>query len=139
MKEKLTIGKLAEKSNVGVETIRFYERRGILKQPQKTGAFREYPFDFIARVRFVKRAQELGFTLKETKELLDIRIKDQAKCSDVLARAEEKIKEIEEKISDLKAMKKSLLSLTNCCDDKTISLSDCPILECFMIDDKGSK
>lgn len=139
MIEKLTIGKLAEKSNVGVETIRFYERRGILKQPKKAGAFRHYPFDYIARVQFVKRAQELGFTLNETKELLKLRIKDQARCSDVLTRAEEKIKEIDQKIHDLKRMKRSLMELANCCEDKTIPLSDCPILECFMTDNKGSK
>lgn len=132
MKESLTIGKLADASGVSVETVRFYERKGILKQPKKNGAFRHYPDDYIARIRFIKRSQELGFTLKETKELLDLKIKNQAKCSDVLSKTEEKISEINQKIIDLKKMKRSLEGLASCCVDANQPLSDCPILECFM-------
>lgn len=132
MKEFLTIGRLADVSDVNVETVRFYERKGILKQPNKQGAFRHYPEEYIARIRFIKRSQELGFTLKETKDLLDLKIKNQAKCSDVLSKTEEKITEINQKIKDLKKMKKSLEGLANCCVDNNQSLSDCPILECFM-------
>ncbi|MCB0419701.1 MAG: MerR family DNA-binding protein [Bdellovibrionales bacterium] len=137
MKESLTIGKLAGVSGVNVETVRFYERKGLLKQPKKQGAFRYYPDEYIARIRFIKRSQELGFTLKETKELLDLKIKNHAKCSDVLSKTEEKIAEINHKISDLKKMKKSLEGLANCCVDIHQPLSDCPILECFM--DKREK
>lgn len=133
MKESITIGKLASASGVSVETIRFYERKGILKQPRKQGAFRHYPDEYIARVQFIKRSQELGFTLKESKELLDLRIKNQSKCSDVLSKAEEKILEIDQKIKDLKRMKKSLQGLANCCEDTSLPLSECPILECFMV------
>lgn len=133
MKESLTIGKLASASGVSVETIRFYERKGILKQPRKQGAFRHYPDEYIARVQFIKRSQELGFTLKESKELLDLRIKNQSKCSDVLSKTEEKILEIDQKIKDLKQMKKSLQGLANCCEDTSLPLSECPILECFMV------
>ncbi|WP_372655493.1 MerR family DNA-binding protein [Halobacteriovorax sp.] len=132
MKERITIGKLAAASNVNVETIRFYERKGILVQPKKDGSFRYYPEEYITRVKFIKRSQELGFTLKETVELLELRIKDQAKCSDVLLRTEEKISEIEQKIQDLKKMKKSLKDLANCCEDTSIPLSECPVLECFI-------
>lgn len=132
MKESLTIGKLADASGVSVETVRFYERKGILKQPKKNGAFRHYPDDYIARIQFIKRSQELGFTLKETKELLDLKIKNQAKCSDVLSKTEEKISEINKKIIDLKKMKRSLEGLASCCVDANQPLSDCPILECFM-------
>ena len=139
MSEKMTIGKLAEKSKVNVETIRFYERRGILQQPKKLGTFRVYPVDYVAKIQFVKRAQELGFTLRETTELLELRIQDQAECRDVLDRTEEKIREIGSKINDLKRMKKSLMALTDCCEDKGISLSDCPVLDCFMSDNKGLK
>lgn len=133
MKESLTIGKLASASGVSVETIRFYERKGILKQPRKQGAFRHYPDEYIARVQFIKRSQELGFTLKESKELLDLRIRNQSKCSDVLSKTEEKITEIDQKIKDLKQMKKSLQGLANCCEDTSLPLSECPILECFMV------
>lgn len=132
MKESLTIGKLAEASDVNVETIRFYERKGILKQPKKQGAFRYYPEEYITRIRFIKRSQELGFTLKETKELLDLKIKNQSRCSDVLSKTEEKIKEINQKISDLKKMRKSLEGLASCCEDTNQPLSECPILECFI-------
>ena len=132
MKESLTIGKLATASEVNVETIRFYERKGILAQPKKQGSFRTYPDEYITRIRFIKRSQELGFTLKETKELLDLKIKNQSRCSDVLSKTEEKIEEINQKIKDLKKMKKSLKGLASCCVDDNQPLSDCPILECFI-------
>ncbi|EQC45493.1 putative Hg(II)-responsive transcriptional regulator [Bacteriovorax sp. Seq25_V] len=132
MDEILTIGKLAEAAEVNVETIRFYERKGILKQPKKIGSFRQYSNDYVTRIRFIKRSQELGFTLNEAKELLDLKIKNQAKCSDVLSKTQEKISVINQKITDLKKMKKSLESLANCCVDENQPLSDCPILDCFV-------
>ena len=132
MTEIFTIGKLADASGVSVETIRFYERKGILKQPLKKGTFRRYPHEYVNRILFIKRSQELGFTLRESKDLLDLRIRNQAKCSDVLSKTEEKVVEINEKIRDLKKMKQSLERLMKCCDDRTVPLSDCPILECFM-------
>ena len=132
MKTQLTIGKLANASGVNLETIRFYERKGILIQPKKQGAFRYYPDEYITRIKFIKRSQELGFTLSETKELLDLKIKNHAKCSDVLSKTEAKIKEINEKIKDLKKMKKSLQGLATCCVDESQPLSDCPILDCFL-------
>lgn len=132
MNYQLTIGKLAKACDVNIETVRFYERRGILKQPKKQGAFRFYPDEYIERIRFIKRSQELGFTLNEINELLDLKIKNHSKCSDVLARTEVKILEITKKIEDLKKIKKSLQSLAACCEDGTIALSDCPILECFL-------
>jgi len=130
----LTIGKLAKACEVGVETIRFYERKELIQQPEKTGGFRHYPHSFIARVKFIKRAQQLGFTLNETKELLELTIEKSSQCRDVLEKTEDKISEIEEKISDLQKMKESLLSLANCCEDRSIPLSECPILDCFMED-----
>lgn len=132
VKGRLTIGKLADASDVNVETIRFYERKDILKQPEKNGGFRYYPEDYITRIRFIKRSQELGFTLKETKELLDLKIQDQSKCSDVLSKTEDKIEEINRKIKDLKKMKKTLEGLASCCVDTNQPLSDCLIFECFL-------
>jgi MerR family mercuric resistance operon transcriptional regulator len=134
MKDPLTIGKLACASSVSVETIRFYERRGILKQPKKQGTFRHYPFEYITRIQFIKRSQQLGFTLNEAKELLDLKIQNQAKCSDILSKTEEKISEINQKIKDLRKMRRSLEELANCCVDGNQPLSDCPILECFFIE-----
>jgi MerR family mercuric resistance operon transcriptional regulator len=131
MKEKLTIGKLAQAAEVGIETIRFYERKELIRQPKKQSSFRFYPPDLIDRIKFIKRAQELGFTLKEVKELLDLKIKNQAKCSDVLDKTNKKILEINEKIKDLKKMKKSLDGLAKCCNADDMPLSECPILEHF--------
>ena len=132
MNEKLTIGKLAQASDIGVETVRFYERKGLIEQPNKQGAFRYYSLDLIDRIKFIKRAQELGFTLREVKELLELKINNQSKCSDVLKKTESKIIEIDEKINDLKKMKKSLKNLAQCCTSDDMPLSDCPILECFV-------
>ena len=128
----LTIGKLAKACDVGVETIRFYERKELIHQPEKSGGFRHYPNSLIARVKFIKRSQQLGFTLNETKELLELAIEKSSQCRDVIEKTEDKISEIEEKISDLQKMKESLLSLANCCEDRSIPLSECPILDCFM-------
>lgn len=132
MKERLTIGKLAQASAVGVETIRFYERKELIKQPKKQGAFRYYSPELIDRIKFIKRSQELGFTLREVKELLELKINDQSKCSDVLEKTNSKISEINKKIEDLKKMKKSLDGLAKCCTSNDMPLSDCPILDCFM-------
>lgn len=137
MKSSLTIGKLAEACQVNVETVRFYERKGILKQPKKQGAFRYYPEEYITRIRFIKRSQEFGFTISESKELLDLKIKNHSKCCDVLSRTEVKIAEVTKKIEELKKIKKSLEALANCCEDSSIPLTDCPVLECFM--DKKEK
>ena len=129
--ENITIGKLAQLAEVGVETIRFYERKGLIKQPAKRRGFRYYPPEFITRIKFIKRSQELGFTLKESQELLELRVRSQAKCEDVLVKTEAKIQEIDAKIRDLKNMKKYLKKLADCCVNREIPLSECPILECF--------
>lgn len=131
---RITIGKLAKASDVGIETIRFYERKDLIKQPEKVGGFRYYSENLVERIKFIKRSQQLGFTLKETKELLDLSLEERSQCCDVLKRTEIKILEIEDKIRDLQKMKKSLESLADCCEDPSTALSDCPILDCFMED-----
>ncbi len=129
---RLTIGKLAKASDVGVETIRFYEKKGLIIQPRKVGGFRYYSKDLVDRIKFIKRSQQLGFTLKETKDLLELTLKEESQCQDVLSQTELKIIEIEQKILDLTKMKRSLESLASCCEDKTMALSECPVLDCFM-------
>ena len=127
MDRLFTIGKLAEKAAVGVETVRFYQRKGLLKTPTKTGAFRKYPLTDIARIRFIKRAQELGFTLKEVKELMDLDRNSGRTCRTVAEKAVGKIAEIECKIADLQKMKGSLEELTRSCKKSSAGLkvSDC--------------
>ncbi len=128
----MTIGKLAKLAGVGVETIRFYERKGLIKKPQRRdGGFRLYTNDEASRVRFVKRAQELGFTLREVKELLDIQSKRKITGAQVQEKANEKIQEIRKKIEDLKQMKASLFRLSKVCGEGEQSMRECRIFDCF--------
>ena len=126
---KLTIGGLAKEAKVNVETIRYYERRRFLPEPMRTPAgYRIYPADMVRRLHFVKRAQGLGFSLKEIKELLGLRAKPGSTSADIRKRAEVKIADIDKKIRTLLAIKKSLREITNACSGCG-PLSDCPILD----------
>jgi MerR family mercuric resistance operon transcriptional regulator len=128
----LTIGKLAKCSDVGVETVRFYERKGLLRRPTKNlSGFRHYDPSDARRIRFIKRAQDLGFTLKEVKELIDLNANSKATCSDVRGKAEEKLAEVESKIKDLKRMKQSLKDLAEACGDGKQAVAQCRVLDCF--------
>ena len=84
----LSIGKVARRAGVGVETIRFYERQGLLTAPiRKDSGYRSYPEHVLGRIRFIKRAKELGFSLREIKELLELRRNSSAPCEDVLRKS----------------------------------------------------
>lgn len=124
----LTIGRLARLAGVGVETVRYYERRGLIERPrERRGAFRVYPPDAVGRLRAVKRAQGLGFSLEEIRGLLELRLEDRARCGDVLRRAERKVAEIEGKIRGLQRVRRELRALAAACrGDAPASL--CPIL-----------
>ena len=128
----MTIGKLAKAANVSVGTVRFYVEKHLLQTPQKKGGFHYYPNSAITKIKFIKRVQDLGFTLEEIKELLEITVRDDSLCNDVLLQTEKKIDEIDKKISDLKRMKKSLKGIASCCDSREMPLGDCPILDCFI-------
>lgn len=124
-----TIGKVAKAAGVGVETIRFYERQGLIKQPtpQRT-SFREYSTSVVDRVRFIKRAQELGFTLSEVSELLELTDRTGASRKSVKELAGKKLIAIREKLADLKQMELTLARLVNDCSGKG-PLVGCPIIE----------
>lgn len=126
-REKLTIGGLARLGGVNLETVRYYERRGLLPKPPRTQAgYRQFPPDTAHRLRFIKRAQELGFSLDEVQELLALRVEPQQNCVDVRSRAKAKIADIEQKIKTLAAMKHILRGLVEQCEH---CVSDeCPIL-----------
>lgn len=127
--ERLRTGEVAAKAGVNVQTLRYYERRGLLKEPERRPfGYREYQPDAVRLVRFIKRAQELGFTLKEIEELLRLREDQHSRCADVRAAAQAKIEDIERKVENLRAMKRALAVLVNSC---TIggSTRECPILE----------
>jgi Hg(II)-responsive transcriptional regulator len=125
----LTIGQVAKAAKVHVETLRYYERRGLVpKPPRAPSQYRDYPEETVPRVQFVKHAQELGFSLREIRELLSLRAAPRARCADVKRRAETKIREIEAKIRALLAMRRALVGLMSQCDGK-LPASACPILE----------
>ncbi len=127
--ERLTVGELAKRARVNLETIRYYERQELLpKPPRLQSGYRAFPADSVQRICFIKQAQELGFSLKEVKELLDLQINPDATGADVRQRAEAKLAGIEEKMKILRAMKKSLTNLTAACNGKS-SINDCPIMK----------
>lgn len=132
--ETLTRGALAKRCDVNFETVRYYEQEGLIPKPARTASnYRVYNEDTVRRVRFVKRAQELGFTLKEIKELLSLRAQPRAKCADVLRRAEAKVRNIDEKIRTLRAMRQALSNLMSECRGRG-GISECPILNALEYD-----
>lgn len=135
--ESLTIGRLAREGGVNLETVRYYEREGLLPKPPRTAAgYRMFPTETARRLRFIKRAQELGFSLNEIRELLSLRMKPGAKRADIRARADAKIADIEQKIRTLERMKAALRGLTEQCDGCG-PLAECPILQ--SLDEEASE
>ncbi len=125
----LTIGKVARHAGVGIETIRFYEREGLIDDPpRRESGYRQYGEEAVSRIRFIRRAKELGFALKEIKELLSLRASPRSRCADVRRRAEVKIKDIAQKVRALQRMKKALVKLTAACSGRG-PVTECPILE----------
>ena len=124
----LTISHIAHAACVNLETIRFYERHGIIDHPPRTSSgYRQYPPDTIQRVKFIKHAQALGFSLKEIKELLDMRVNPEMDCGDVKTLAEKKIREIDKKIADMRKMRDALQRISDSCHGVGPT-SQCPIL-----------
>ncbi len=127
MQQQLTISRLAQLGGVNLETVRYYERRGLLPKPPRTQAgYRRFPPDAAHRLRFIKRAQDLGFSLGEIEELLALRVEPQQNCVDVRSRAKAKIADIEQKMKTLAAMKNVLRGLVEQCESCTSV--ECPIL-----------
>lgn len=128
----MTIGKLAKAAGVGVETVRFYERKGLIQKPAKReSGFRTYSNDEVARIRFIRRAQELGFTLREVKDLIELQSKKRMTGSQVQKKADQKISEVQKKIADLKRMEASLRKLSRVCGDGEQAIKECRFLDCF--------
>jgi DNA-binding transcriptional MerR regulator/copper chaperone CopZ len=135
--KRFTIARAAKAANVNVETIRFYERRGLIEQPPKPtgGGAREYDDDTVARIRFVRQAQEIGFSLREIAELLSLRADPDADCADVRARAIEKREEVLTKLDRLSRIRDALDVLIARCPGGG-DVCACTILEA-MEDDGG--
>lgn len=132
MTTELTIGRLADKAGVNVETIRYYQRRGLMAEPDRPiGGQRRYALEAIKRVRFIKRAQVLGFTLDEVGNLLELDGADA--CAETRELAAHKLQIIEEKLADLKAMRKALTGLLRQCE-AGVTQGHCPIIHALATD-----
>ena len=132
----LKVGDVAKRAAVNLQTIHFYERNGLLPRAPRTASnYRMYSGDAVQRVRFIKRAQELGFALKDIKELLSLRATPGTRCADVRQRATAKLADIEAKIRTLQAMRKALTRLIGECAGRR-PISDCPILEALDSDNR---
>lgn len=124
----MTSGQLAKKTGVGVETLRFYEREGLLAKPARLASgYRQYPAETVERVQFVRRAQLLGFQLKDIKELLALRDDPDAGSGEARAKAVAKLADLDQRLKDLEAMKTELTRLVAACDGSGPA-ADCPII-----------
>lgn len=127
--ENMTIGQLARRTELNVESVRYYERRGLIPEPRRSkSGYRLYSQEAIARINFIKRAKTLGFSLSEISELLSLRVDPESTCRMVRTRAREKTADIESKIETLQDMKRALVKLTASCRGSGPT-SECPILD----------
>jgi MerR family copper efflux transcriptional regulator len=124
----MTVGTLAKQAGVKIDTIRYYERRGLLPKPPRTNSgYRTFTHASVERLSFIKQAQALGFTLTEVKQLLALRLTPGMACTDVRKRAQARMADIEEKINSLHAMKRALQQLVSACT------ADGPASECSFL------
>ena len=127
MHKELTIGSVAKLAGVNVETIRYYQRLGLLGEPAKPmGGYRRYPAEMVKTLRFIKRAQALGFTLEEVAGLLHL--EEACACAETRALAAHKVDLIDRKLTDLTAMRQALASLVQQCDGGEPA-KGCPIIQ----------
>jgi MerR family copper efflux transcriptional regulator len=125
----LSIGQVARRAGVGVETVRFYERAGLLEEPpRRASGYRQYSEQVVTRLRFIKRAQQLGFSLKEITELLLLRVDAQTSCDLVKQRTEAKIAQVERKLLELQRMRQALLQVHSLCTGQGPT-GRCPMLD----------
>lgn len=123
------IGEAAKKAGVHKETLRYYERRGLIPEPdRRRSGYRIFTDEHVQRIKFIKRAQELGFTLSEIEDLLTLRVDHHTTCADVRQRAERKLTDVEEKIAELQKIRDALQHLTDLCQGEGPT-SECPILD----------
>jgi MerR family mercuric resistance operon transcriptional regulator len=128
----MTIGQVAKLAGVGVETIRFYEREGLLNKPKrKLSGYRMFGPDVVNRIRFIKNVKELGFSLKEIRELLFLRVDSRGTAAEVKRRVDSKIDQIDRRISDLKKVRSALAQVSRSADKGSSSQGECPLLEVF--------
>ena len=124
----MTIGQVAKQAGVGVETIRFYEREGLLNKPKrKESGYRMFGPEVVSRIRFIKNAKELGFSLKEIRELLFLRVDSRSTATEVKKRVDSKIDQIDRRIHELKKVRNALAQLSRSVGKRPVSES--PLLD----------
>lgn len=140
MVKPMMIGAAARLAGVGVETIRFYERRGLVQQPLKpiSSGVRHYSPEIVARVRFIREAQQIGFSLREIEELLSLRADPEADCSDVREQAQVKLDEVECKIAQLEQVKAALKTLLAACPGRG-NLTACSIMDALTLHSQSTE
>jgi len=128
----MTIGQIAKRTKVNIETIRYYEHLGILPKPARNlnSGYRQYKENIVERLNFIRNAKELGFSLNEIKQLFALRVKSNSTCAEVKKRAAMKITDIEEKIKTLQKMNKALKKLVTQCKGKG-PVGECPVIDAF--------
>ena len=125
----LKIGELAREAGVGVETIRFYERRGLLREPpRRPSGYRQYRPTEVKRLRFIRRAKELGFSLAEILELLELNAEEPGSCGRIRRQLADKADVVDKRIRDLRRVRAALVELRSLCES-TAGLGECPFLE----------
>ncbi|HXE89714.1 MAG TPA: MerR family DNA-binding protein [Terriglobales bacterium] len=135
----MTIGQLAREAGVNLETVRFYERKGLMPRPaRRPSGYREYAPEAARRIRFIRRAKELGFSLREVGELLRLRVDPRRSCADVKRQAEAKLADIEGKLRELRHMKVALKKLASECTGRGPT-SQCPLLDALEAVEKKRK
>ena len=129
----MTIGRAAQRAGVGVETVRFYERKGLIDQPARPegGGFREYTAETVDHIRFIRQAQDLGFSLREIAELLSLRADPAADCAEVREQAAAKLEEVDRKVERLERIRAALEDLIAACPGRG-ALRACSIMEALV-------
>ena len=123
------IGETARLAGVNKETVRYYEKRGLIPKPdRRRSGYRIFTHRHVEQIKFIKRAQALGFKLSEVKELLELRVSEETSCSEIKTEAEEKYRDVVNKIEDLERIKETLVELIDACRGEGPK-GDCPILE----------
>lgn len=124
----MTIGRMAEAAGVNVPTVRYYERRGIIAEPPRTASgYRQYDEAVVERIRFIRRAQDLGFALEEIEDLLALRVDDPAACGTVEAATRAKLDSVESKLRELERLRAILRGLVRSCEQRE-QTAECPVL-----------
>ncbi len=123
------IGDVARRAGVNKETVRYYEKRELIPKPdRRRSGYRIFTQRHIDQIRFIKRAQELGFTLSEIKEFLELRVDEDTSCSEIKEEAQQKYQDVAQKIKDLQRIKETLTDLIDSCSEDG-PVGGCPILE----------